>query len=1016
MKGTNLRRILCILLTALLCVGLLPMGSLAEGYAAELELRTMQKTRREVDSELLKLENGLRSDLTAAETVDKLAAYLENDPRIKSVDRQSDTTFGYTFESGMTVVYDYNIMHGIRENSEPIELDLAPSESVREILDDDAVSSTNRNIAVYSPYFGIDVGFADYYPVMFANAIKSYTGGTVTVYGGNCEVSTLREMHNYGVIMFDSHGLEYQGLSYIAFNNENGVTAEDYSNGYVVGLSGGGVAVNYLYLNRYATGTMPGSYVHLTTCSGGKDGHLLNYFISHGASAATGYDDTVTVAYDLYIFQDIVNSMRGLEVSETYNLGQAFDYAKERRGEYDPYSYEDEGIYARPVLVGNRNWYFPPIYTVSFFVDGMNNPYETYTVTQNSSLNVNDFPTPPAIGGMEFSHWKTRGGTVISGSVTVNSNVDIIAVYTTPKCTVQWVDSVTGETLKTERVSVGETITRDIFPTPAEHVGKEFLYWSVNGDEFFGSSYYVQEDTTFRAEYSNASFEVNFYSSVNGNSLGSRTVEYGTQISLSEFPQAPTTIGYSFVGWQDEDGNPVSESVTITGNANFYAVYEPNNYTVTFYDNRTNVTLSTVTVPFGTEIALEDFPEHTEYYGWDFLGWFAYGAYVTDKITVINDVKVFATYEQHTFTVTFVDGYTGETILTKPVRYQLGIYYDMFPEAPVHEGTDFLGWYVYGVQFTGRYLEVTGDTTVTATYRTIDRNTITLIDSLTGEIYDTVDVRSGSTVELADLPMPPYREGVSFVGWYLNGERIETDSIVVNEDITITAELEIMTFTVKFYDHIADEFFAEIEGVEYNTELTLNDFPEPPVHDGMEFFGWNYNGQILTEDSVITVTQPVVVTAVYAPRTCRLTVIDDYTGETLLDRNVECGLVITVSEIPAADHEGMVFVGWFINGELVTDETIVVETDLVLHAVYEPEPPAVGDIDGDGAIEMDDALMLMRYAMGTENLTEEQITRADVNGDGVVDIFDALMALRMALGSELPSYIKPRNIALKTER
>ena len=132
-----------------------------------------------------------------------------------------------------------------------------------------------------------------------------------------------------------------------------------------------------------------------------------------------GYDETVTVAYDVYIFQDILNSMRGLGVSECYNIGQALDYAKSRRGEYDPYYYEDEGVYTHPVLAGNSNWYFPPLYTVSFFVDGMNNPYETYTVTQNSSLNVNDFPTPPAIGGMEFSHWKTRGGTAISGSVTV---------------------------------------------------------------------------------------------------------------------------------------------------------------------------------------------------------------------------------------------------------------------------------------------------------------------------------------------------------------------------------------------------------------------------------------------------------------------------------------------------------------------------------------------------------------------------------------------------------------------
>ena len=116
----------------------------------------------------------------------------------------------------------------------------------------------------------------------------------------------------------------------------------------------------------------------------------------------------------------------------------------------------------------------------------MNNPYETYTVTQNSSLNVNDFPTPPAIGGMEFSHWKTRGGTAISGSVTVNSNVDIIAVYTAPTCTVQWVDGATEQVLKTLNMSIGDTVMAEAFPEPPEHEGKTFEYWSVNGSEFFG--------------------------------------------------------------------------------------------------------------------------------------------------------------------------------------------------------------------------------------------------------------------------------------------------------------------------------------------------------------------------------------------------------------------------------------------------------------------------------------------------------------------------------------------------
>ena len=114
MKGTNFRRILCILIAAMLCIGLLPIGAAADSYAAAAELRSMQKVRREIDGELFELESELDSDLSAVETVDSLFEYLDGDSRIKSINRQNGTTFGYTLKSGMTVVYDYNIVHKLK--------------------------------------------------------------------------------------------------------------------------------------------------------------------------------------------------------------------------------------------------------------------------------------------------------------------------------------------------------------------------------------------------------------------------------------------------------------------------------------------------------------------------------------------------------------------------------------------------------------------------------------------------------------------------------------------------------------------------------------------------------------------------------------------------------------------------------------------------------------------------------------------------------------------------------------
>jgi len=54
-----------------------------------------------------------------------------------------------------------------------------------------------------------------------------------------------------------------------------------------------------------------------------------------------------------------------------------------------------------------------------------------------------------------------------------------------------------------------------------------------------------------------------------------------------------------------------------------------------------------------------------------------------------------------------------------------------------------------------------------------------------------------------------------------------------------------------------------------------------------------------------------------------------------------------------------------------------------------------GDVDGNGAVNANDALLVMRYSLG---IISEISPAADVNGDGIVNANDALMILRAALG------------------
>ena len=60
--------------------------------------------------------------------------------------------------------------------------------------------------------------------------------------------------------------------------------------------------------------------------------------------------------------------------------------------------------------------------------------------------------------------------------------------------------------------------------------------------------------------------------------------------------------------------------------------------------------------------------------------------------------------------------------------------------------------------------------------------------------------------------------------------------------------------------------------------------------------------------------------------------------------------------------------------------------------------PGSGDVNLDGFVTSEDALLALRYAMGMQDLSAEQIAQGDVNGDGQVTAEDALIILRRGMG------------------
>ena len=57
-----------------------------------------------------------------------------------------------------------------------------------------------------------------------------------------------------------------------------------------------------------------------------------------------------------------------------------------------------------------------------------------------------------------------------------------------------------------------------------------------------------------------------------------------------------------------------------------------------------------------------------------------------------------------------------------------------------------------------------------------------------------------------------------------------------------------------------------------------------------------------------------------------------------------------------------------------------------------------GDIDNSGKVDLTDALLSLKAALGIIELDDEQAAAADVNGDNSVDLTDTVMILKIALG------------------
>lgn len=243
-------------------------------------------------------------------------------------------------------------------------------------------------------------------------------------------------------------------------------------------------------------------------------------------------------------------------------------------------------------------------------------------------------------------------------------NGDTVYVkWTINSYTVTFMDGKT--VLKTEKVQHGSAATA---PEVPEQDGKTFKGW----DKDFSK---VTSDLTINAVYDVDTFTVTFKDGEKV--LETQTVEYEAAATAPDTARLSPPEGMHFAKW-DKDFSKVTEDIEVS------AVYELNEYTVTFKNGETMIKNERVKHGFAAT-APNVFDTPTE----KFVGW--------DKPfdNVTSDLIVNARFETKKFTLTFIN-FDGTTVYTAEVEYGASIdsHFETAVNAVEYDDIlDYDGWY-----------------------------------------------------------------------------------------------------------------------------------------------------------------------------------------------------------------------------------------------------------------------------------------------------------------------------------
>ncbi len=408
---------------------------------------------------------------------------------------------------------------------------------------------------------------------------------------------------------------------------------------------------------------------------------------------------------------------------------------------------------------------------------------------------------------------------------------------------------------------------------PDGNTGSYFMWLDGNGKSYEPGDSVPADVTELTVQWTAPTYTVTLHA--NGGTINNGNVTEYTYGVGATLPTADdmTYTGYTFKGWYDNEnltGSPVTAiSNTETGNKEYWAKWEINQYTITVKPENGKADI-TITQDYGTPITSPADPIRE---GYTFIGWDR----EIPKTVPAENITVTAQWEINQYTIAF-DTAGGSEIAPITQDYGTNI---TAPADPTRKGYTFKGW--------DKEIPETmpaENITVKAQWE-INRYTITF-DTAGGSEIAPITQDYGTNIT---APANPTRKGYTFKGW--DKEIPET---MPAENITVKAQWEINQYTIAFDTNGGSEIAPITQ--DYGTEITA---PDNPTREGYTFIGWD------RDIPEIMPAENITVTAQWEINRYTIT-FDTAGGSEIASITQDYGTNITAPADPT--REGYTFIGW----------------------------------------------------------------------------------------------------------